>query len=106
MKKKQLAQLQNEYGVRKWDHPKGEYSEYYIPYNECRTPGLLALLQSARAKHSELGNRIAELVKKQEELNGIMHRLKTELATREHIPNKQEKKEIRRKKAQGKCVVD
>lgn len=104
MKKKQLAELQYEHGV--WGHGKGQYSEFYIPYDECRTPGLMILLQSARAKSGALENEIAELTKRHEELKGIMHRLKAELATREHLPNKQERKEIRRKKAQGKYEVD
>lgn len=109
MKKKNLLELQygyNEYGTRYWKCGNGEFSEFDVPYGECRTQGLLELLNLARSKQGKLEKERLELVKKQEELRGIMHRLKTELATREHIPNKQEKKEIRRKKAQGKYVKE
>jgi len=36
----------------------------------------------------------------------LISKLKAILATREHIPNKKQAKEIRRKKAQGKFIVD
>lgn len=37
---------------------------------------------------------------------GMVKALKTELAKRPHLPNKKARKEIRRKKAQGKYVRD
>ena len=58
------------------------------------------MLNVARKNISQINERTSEdtfLVEK-EKLNKIISALKTELATREHIPNKLERKAIRQQK--------
>ena len=102
--KKQLIDLQKERGVYYVDSD--DLSQFDLPFDECRTPGLLELLKSARARHGKMGTKvlhlkeeIIELEGSMNELSNIIHRLKAELSTREHVPNKAERKVIRQKKA-------
>jgi hypothetical protein len=71
---------------------------FNIDYKKCKTIDLLSLLKTLRVYQSrdkDFNN------KHQENLLKIIKPIKAELSTREHIPNKKERKEIRKKKANG-----
>jgi len=69
---------------------------FNIDYKQCKTTDLLSLLKTLRVYQSRDKNFNN---KHQEKLLKIIKPIKTELSTREHIPNKKERKEIRKKKA-------
>jgi hypothetical protein len=100
MKKKTLTKLQDEHKVCL--AYSDDLDRFKIPYDECETKGLMILLNSARIKHGKIEREMRELFQEQAKLNDIMHRLKAELATREHVPNKLERRVIRQKKAKNK----
>lgn len=69
---------------------------FNIDYKKCKTTDLLSLLKTLRVYQSrdkDFNN------KHQEKLLKIIKPIKAELSMREHIPNKKERKEIRKKKA-------
>jgi hypothetical protein len=64
---------------------------FNIDYKQCKTKELLSLLKILRVYQSrdkEFNN------KHQEDLLKIINPIKSELSTREHIPNKKERKEL------------
>ncbi len=72
--------------------------DFQIDYRVCKTQELLNLLHSARG----IENSESLDEEERKELSKIINALKTELATREHLPNKLERKKIRQEKARKK----
>lgn len=83
------------------DMESDSYWKYFqVDYSQLETIGLMGLLNVARKdldqiKDTGRTNYISRLVK-------IIKALKEELATREHIPNKKEREEIRKQKFKDK----
>ncbi len=118
MEKKQLRELQRVHGA--WNSYCESMRQFKIPFSECQTKGLLVLLQEARVLRqreisylkeqrqrpgyeSYVKNHEEEDIKYHEEeqarLEVVIVALRKELATREHVPRKQEAKNIRQEKA-------
>ena len=77
------------------DMSKKDFWLYFnIDYKQCKTLELLSLLNSLRVYQSRY---FSLHLTTNERLSKIAKALKAELATREHIPNKKERKIIRKK---------
>lgn len=70
----------------------GDFWLYFnINYKECYTIDLLSLLQTLRVFELDVNDI--------EKYYSVFNAIKNELSTREHIPNKKERKQIRKDKA-------
>lgn len=74
------------------------WNKFRVNYKEVITTDLLKLLNWARKDKSQISNKGNEWEWAREELSKIITALKTVLATREHVPNKKEREEIRKQK--------
>lgn len=72
------------------------WKQFEVPYRELNTYGLLELLKKVRRDWSEISD--TDNDNYSEKLTNIIIALKSELATREHIPNKKERDKIRKEK--------
>jgi len=82
------------YNIFEYITDKNFWTYFNIDYKQCKTKELLSLLQTLRVYESRCGN-VNRWLK-------TCNAIKNELSNREHMPNKKERKEIRKERAKNK----